>query len=326
MGSSTAKPLLRTSERSGFKRCRWKWYLEYMRLVKPKTDVPPLRFGSLIHGALAAWYVPGVRRGVHPAITFEKLYEADVAEAEKFGFRVDDDEKWVEAGELGDAMLRHYVDFYGKDDEWKVLVTEQPFRVLVKHENPFYYVGVLDGIWQNRSSKRIVIPDHKSAAAINTRYLALDEQGGSYWTFGLEWIYKRGFLKRGDRLQGMLYNFLRKAKPDERPQNAEGHYLNKDGSVSKQQPPPYFHRQLVHRDTPDRDTLYNRVQYEWGDIRAAYAGKIELYKNPGQFTCPGCWAFDICELHETGNDWEGMMRATTKSWDPYAEHEIYDGR
>jgi hypothetical protein len=34
-------------------------------------------------------------------------------------------------------------------------------------------------------------------------------------------------IKPGDELAGMLYNFLRKAKGDTRPMNADGHYLNK---------------------------------------------------------------------------------------------------
>jgi hypothetical protein len=49
------------------------------------------------------------------------------------------------------------------------------------------------------------------------------------------------------------------------------------------------------------------------------------YKNPGKFTCPGCWLFDVCELHEVGADWETVRAQQTVGWDPYAAHSIYEG-
>src|SRR5262245_21995039 len=83
-------PMLRTSERGTFKRCRWKWWWEFNNLLKPRTDTPPLRFGSLIHAALAAYYVKGVRRGTHPSVTFKVLYEEELRAQAEFGFKVPD--------------------------------------------------------------------------------------------------------------------------------------------------------------------------------------------------------------------------------------------
>jgi len=301
--------------------------LEFVELRKPITEVPPLRFGTLIHAALAAYYKPGLKRGPHPAETFADLYRADVVEASTFGFRVDEDEVWVEAGELGVAMLTNYIDYYDSDDQWEVIVTEMPFQVPVKHDPPFSYVGVLDGVWRNADTGRLWIPDHKTTAAIQTKYLALDEQASSYYTFGVEALHRCGLLPRKEEIDGILFNFLRKAKPDERPVNAAGQSLNKDGSISAKQPAPYFDRKLVRRGVNERNATYNRVQLEVDDILAVQAGSVdEAYKNAGQFTCVGCWAFDICELHEIGADWREFMESTTKGWDPYEPHEIYEGR
>jgi hypothetical protein len=321
------RPKLRSSERSTFKRCQFKWHIEFAELRKPVTDVPPLRFGSLIHAALAAYYQPGKKRGPHPAEVFADLYRADVIEASEFGFRVDEDEYWVNAGDLGVAMLTNYIDTYGADDEWEVLVTEIPFAVPVKHAKPFYYVGILDGIWRNLETGLLWVPDHKTAATINTKYLALDEQASAYWTFGLEWLYRNNYLPRKEEIAGLMFNFLRKSKPDERKTNAAGQYLNKDGSVSAKQPPPYFERKLVRRGPNERAQTYNRVQLEHAAIEAVREGGLDLiYKNAGPFTCMGCWVFDICELHEIGADWREFMESTTKPWDPYAEHEVREGR
>ena len=83
-------PMLRTSERTTFKRCRWKWHQEFNELLKPQNDLPPLRFGSLVHLALADYYKKGVRRGPHPAKSFAKHYEAEMKAQGEFGFRVQD--------------------------------------------------------------------------------------------------------------------------------------------------------------------------------------------------------------------------------------------
>jgi hypothetical protein len=289
--------------------------------------VPPLRFGTLMHKALAAYYKPGIRRGPHPTLTFQKEYELECERAETFGFRVDDDEVWVEAGTLGEDMLNAYVDHYGKDTEWEVLLTEQRFAVPIAHPETgkpwFLYKGTLDGVWRSRRTKKIWIPDHKTTRSIDPKYLALDEQAGAYWTFGVQWLYEQKVLRRGQKLAGMLFNFLRKAMQDDRPQNAEGHYLNKDGSVSKVQPSPFFARVPIFRDTHDREAVRERVLQEYAELEETRAGERPAYKNPWSGNCKGCWLFDICELHETGNDWLSMRSATTMTWEPHSEEEIY---
>lgn len=341
--------MLRTSERSTFKRCRWKWYQEFEEVLKPKTPVPPLRFGSLIHLALADYYKKGVRRGPHPAESFIRYYDEEAKAQGEFGFRVDDleqDEVWAEARELGYSMLNHYIDHYGRDDEWEVLVTEQPFQQLVyrevrskewpysRREPWFWYVGVLDGIWRHRVTKKLHIVDHKTAKAIQVMYLSLDSQATGYWTWGLDWIYEKKLLKPGQKPAGMLYNHLRKAFPDARPKDAGGFSLNQDGSVSKKQPAPYFQRTPIWRDFNERERARSQVLAEFEDMEKIRVDKGEdypetdgpppsAYKNQGQFTCPGCWCFDFCELDEIGADWEEMRGHISKGWDPYEQHTIY---
>jgi hypothetical protein len=324
--------LLRTSERNAFERCRFLWYLNYVLARRPNIDRPPLRFGTLIHGALAAYYKPGVKRGPHPAKTFEKLYEADAKVAGQFGFKIEEDETWANAAELGPAMMTNYVDTYGPDDEWEVLVTEYPFSLKIAHDIPFRYVGIVDGVWRHLPTKKIWLPDHKTTTGIerHPRWLLLDEQAGAYWTFGLEAIYRAKLIPRSTQLSGMIYNFLRKAPPDERPRNGLGQYLNKDGTVSGKQPAPYFDRKSVFRDEKDRQAVYDRVRKQWHLIREAYLDARDdrgeqsglIYKNATKYTCQGCSMFDICEAHEIGSSWQELMEATTQKWSPYKEHEI----
>jgi hypothetical protein len=332
-------PLLRTSERGTFKRCRWKWWHEFEEQLKPKTAVPPLRFGSLIHMALADYYVKGVKRGPHPAKSFTKYYNAEIKAQGEFGFRVHDleeDEVWAEAGELGVAMLTSYVEHWGSDNQWEVLVTEQPFRQLVHHpatRKPlFWAVGVMDLIVLDRLTKRIHVVDHKSAKTISVQYLSLDLQATSYWTWGLDWIYENELLAPDKRPAGMIYNHLRKAFPDDRPKDEGGFALNRDGSVSKRQPAPYFSRTPIFRDWNERERARYQAISEFFDMEAVRnSERLEgiaappegAYKNQGQFTCPGCWCFDFCELHEIGKDWDEMRGLVARGWDPYAEHQVY---
>jgi RecB family exonuclease len=320
--------LLRTSERSAFKRCRQHWWWAYEDHLKPKVEKPALRFGTLIHKALETRYPKGIKRGPHPAIAFAQLYEEQLKELDKFGFK-DEDGVWTEAAGMGEAMLNGYIDKYGDDDEFEVLATEQTFGVPVYNAAGrlmFSYVGTLDGIWRSRANKRIVINDYKTATSISTAHLPLDEQAGAYWRFGVEWMVLNGILQPNQQPERIMFNFLRKAMPDQRPTNAAGNYLNQDGTISKKQPPPYFHREYVYRDAADLRNVALRAYQEAREHALVRSGKLAVYKNPGPFTCMGCGFKDMCELHEAGADWESYRDMTMTEWDPYDAHEIENER
>lgn len=309
--------------------------MEFHEKRKPITDIPPLRYGTIMHQALASRYRVGVRRGPHPRPTFEKLFEENLEQAAKESkmarYEIEESPKWLEHRELGISMLDNYIDHYGKDDEWKVLATEFPFQVVVqgRYGPWFYYVGTIDGVWENRRTGKIVIPDHKTTAAINTGYLSMDPQATAYWTWGFDAVINKRLVQPGTKLDGMLFNFLRKTKLDERPsvmEDGRRYHLNQDGSISKRQPAPYFARIPIYRDFKERERAKETVLQEFKEIEAVHAGTMTPYKNPGQFTCPGCWLLDICELHEIGADYQEMVTMTTKTWDPYDAHEVREGR
>lgn len=350
------KLLVRTSERSNAKRCKWLWDRGYNDRLKPIQEAPALRFGTLVHAALEERYPIGKRRGPHPARVFEKLYEADLKQAERDWGTFADDE-WVEALDLGVYMLEGYVDKYGKDEEWEVIASEMTFQVpvyipddfdapllmallnrgvitqkQVEGKEPlFYYVGTMDGVWKNRMDGRIRVIDYKTtkndAVKEGQGKLKLDEQGTAYWTWGCDWLINEKILgpRQVQALDGMLYTFLRKAKRDDRDQDADGQYLNKDGSVSKNQPSPRFHRELIYRSESEREKARERVVHEVLEMLAMRNGVLAVYKNPETGSnghCGWCPMRDICELHEAGADWELLRDATMTTWEPYDAHEI----
>lgn len=368
----TQRVLLRTSERRTYANCRQAWWWSYVEGWEANDIKPALRFGTLVHEALKAWYPPGRERGVKPWLAFEALYAADI-EAGRGEFDVynSEDEKSVDALDLGIEMLKNYVNEWGEDDHIEVICPEMSFAVDIYDKADKYmvtYVGSLDLVYKDLSLNQLGIIETKTAGSISTRHLGLDEQAGSYWTFAPEALQNAGYLKKGQDIDFILYNFLRKAFADVRPTNAAGSRLNKPsktalleacqvrslelpkapkiedlelalveagidpaqfGEVSKSQPPPLFERTRVYRDDADRENLLYRVKAQAWEMAQVKAGKLPVYKNPGgtfpNQQCSGCEFAEVCELHETGREWEELARLTMGRWDPYEDHSAVVG-
>lgn len=239
--------MLRNSERQAFLTCRHRWGWTWRDGRQSLSAPTALRFGDLVHRALDAYRPPGTKFGPPPAQTFERLYNEQAKELGDQGFDVFSDEKWEPALDLGIGMLEGYVRrFKDEDSEWEVISSEQTFQLPVRiraQDLPdgfdpdrwasaasfrFKVVGTFDGIWRNRSTKRIVFKEYKTAAAIKLDGLPLDEQAGWYWTYGPRWLREQGILKPAQMPSSILYTFLRKAVPDpEAVTDSEGRLLNK---------------------------------------------------------------------------------------------------
>lgn len=320
--------LVRTSERSVYTMCRQRWAWHYIDGYESNYSSAALRFGDLTHQALAAYYIPGRKRGPLPAVTFQRLYKERL---EDFNMR-DEEQQWVDALDMGVAVLGHYIEKYGKDENIEVIAPEMPFKVRLEDigGEPFWYVGRFDALIYYLDWQEYGIFEHKTATTISTRHLPLDEQAGSYWAFAPEWIrylQSKGVLKKRNKLEldYILYNFLRKAIPDQRPVNAAGQHLNKDGSVSKVQPPDYFERTKVYRDEDSRRAVIKRVRQQAWEMRMVREGKLPIYKTPStgypDRHCETCPFYDMCELHESGSDWRSFAEATYRIQDPYSEYK-----
>lgn len=321
------KIMLRTSERKSYKTCRQQWWWSYVERRAAITPAKALSFGDLVHRALAPWYKPGRKRGPHPSKTFHAIYTESLEQ----GFVIkNEDGEWEEALDLGIAMLDHYVERWGNDDDWEILWSECPAEIDITYARSrrylVTYVCTFDSVFRDHGKNhQLGLLETKTTAAISTTHLPLDEQAGSYWAISPLFLQQLGVLRPGRDIDFILYNFLRKSAPDLRPKDALGHALNKDGSVSKKQPPEYFRRQRIYRSQKDRDILMERIRMEAWEMAQVRAGKLPVYKNPGgsypDQHCNGCPFRDPCELHETGNDWKEMMDLTTTTWDPYEDQD-----
>lgn len=235
--------MLRTSERALFQRCQWAWLQAIVEGLVPRGAVAThFWFGTGIHLALALWYCgPGEKRGPHPAETWVKYAEKELQYV-KSKRELDDgtEAKYIDAQTLGRVMMEGYVEKYGKDEHMYILQPERTFALDIPWPDPrpaFFahikreimtrYVGTYDLAWRDLRTDWLLLEEHKTASTIRTDHLSLDNQAGSYWAMAYRTLLSLGLIKKGDRLRGIEYNFMRKALPDPRPTDAEGYYLNK---------------------------------------------------------------------------------------------------
>jgi hypothetical protein len=224
-------PLLRTSERGDFKRCPWLWDKTWNQGLTTRREPTWAWFGTAIHKGLEAWYIIGTKRGKLQSMidTFEAALNETTRRIWTEGKTDLDEQEVVDARELGIAMLRGYVDFYGQDDEWEVVQTEQPFQIEVV--SPFNdsevlvnYAGTWDALMRNRVTKAWWIWDHKTRKSFpsNWEVYSINDQAGSYLWVAPEILRHLGIFGKKDVLEGLVFNALKKAMPDKRPVNADG--------------------------------------------------------------------------------------------------------
>lgn len=360
---------MRTSERGTLKRCVQQWYWAQVEGLRPLRAANPLWFGQAVHEALAVWYQPGTVRGDHPAETFQKFLEGNrsilITNEEQ-------EAEYIDARALGIDMLTRYVEHYGLDEHKDYIAPEyagsivlsRPPRELYGVKLPeikkwMRYHFTWDGVFRNLETGELLLDEHKTAASIWWDFLPQDDQAGSYWAIASEVLRRKGKLPEGKDIDGIEYNFLRKAMGDTRPQDADGMRLNKattkehyirvldpiyeltgketmaqlqqlaedeklevHGDVSASQPPPYFERYPVYRSRGERATQIQRIKDEAFMIESYRNGDLPITKSPSTMNCRGCPYRLMCQLHEQGEllSVEEMKAAVYTTNDPY---EVY---
>jgi len=217
---------LRTSERKTWGDCPQQWWWSYVEELAPIRKSNALWFGALWHDALALWYLLGKKRGPHPAETLEKTINQH---RRIFVNTEEEEEEVIDARELGIAMGEGYVNTYGTDEQWDILAIEKTSAIIFKRGGVPYlrYLFCVDGLYRDLDTGEVFILEHKTAKAIQTGHLRLDNQAGSYFAAAPIVFPLDQLLKPGERIAGIQYNYARKAKPDQRPVNARGMFTNK---------------------------------------------------------------------------------------------------
>jgi hypothetical protein len=318
-------PLLRTSERIAFRRCPMRWWWGYREGLKPQG--PPnikLWFGQGVHLGLALWYQPGQKRGIDPRITWRKFVGEDIEFIRHNYSDKYDPADYEDAGDFGEELFTNYLEYWGRDRKWDVIAPEQTFEVIVPdwEGKPIVrLVGTFDGVYRDLDDGQLKLMEHKTAAQIDTKHLPLDDQGGTYITVASHTLREQKLIGPNESITEITYNFLRKAKKDVRPVNADGLSLNKDGTVSKNQPTPLFRRETLTRTRQEQRSKLEQIANETEAMNLYRDGTLGLFKNSTKDCSWDCDFYNMCELHE-GNPEDALefRNAVFRVEDPYLDH------
>jgi hypothetical protein len=276
-------------------------------------------------------------------------------------------------------MLLGYMSHYNGDKHWNVISTEQSFEVTIPwlkakdakrlgvsghgfDTDAFIFNGTFDGVYYDERERRFKLMEHKTAGTLWEPFV-MDNQPSAYWLVAQTVGIQQGWLKKGQNIREITYNFLRKGLPDDRPRDAQGYYTNKPtkghylealrtagvaypttstgtpkgtaevfaalceeagldvlGDRSKRQPPPLFARKASTRTPQMRRTQLQRIKDDVTEMAMLVSGQLPVRKSSGRDTCPMCPYREMCELHESGADWQGFRDAMFRSEDLYADH------
>ena len=363
-------PIVTTSERSSFKRCHQRWWWEYHDGLRTTEVQRAYWFGIGIHLALAHYYGNiGYKRNMDYIDVWREYCDNDeiskVIKAAPDGFS--EDETWLDAKMLGEHMLTGYHKLYNGDPDWDVVHVEMPFEIGIPDprdpsNDVVIFNSTFDGVYRSKSRKKFRLMEHKTAKAIQTGHLPLDDQGGAYWAVATYVLREKGILPKGQIIDGIEYNFLRKGVPDERPKDAEGYACNKPikkhyiealmgapglhltglekwsltalaeeaqadgirvlGDRSSQQAAPLYERVSVRRTAQERATMINRIAAEGLAMEQFRTGALPLYKTPTRDCEWDCQFFNMCQLHDQGSDWEEFRDAVFLVRDPYDRYRM----
>jgi hypothetical protein len=327
-----ALPQIRGNERMDYKRCQHKWYWRWRRGLVPKA----VRFGALdlgnwVHDGLAGWYGSDIGGRKRVGNLAEHVTNAAQMAVESAMSQGAPDYVLDEASELtalAEAMAQGYERHYGRDPDVYVLATEIPLEVVITDYDdkpvvlhklkPDLVFSNVHGVW---------LMEHKTAGQIVTGHLPLDDQARPYGSMAERALRKIGLIGDHQEFKGIMYNFLRKAFPDERERNAEGKALNKNGTVSKRQPAANFLRHPSKLTKLSKAKTLRRVRLESVEIagvaEALRSGRVthnELHKTPTKGCERFCEFFSICKMDEEGTDTAHAERLMFTRRDPY----VYD--
>jgi hypothetical protein len=275
--------LSRGSELRTFRRCRLKWHWNYQKRLDPKRKKGALTFGTLVHKALEVYYPPGRERGPHPAETFEGLFVDNVEQFDQW----DEEGNKIDALELGVAMLQGYVKRWGEDDYIEIIAPEQPFEIDVYDENDNYlvtFVGIFDTIALSHKTGRVFILEHKTAKSIkdvriNSGY---GDQGLGYCWAANYWLRDNGVLKKRESVDGVMFNFLRKALPSDKPLDKMGRVLNKPKKERLMLECASIGISVVNPRTVEGATRALK-EYGYDDYQIAQLGEVSKVQAPPLF-------------------------------------------
>jgi len=327
--------LVRSHERMDYKRCPTKWYWKWrVGLVPVAKSFGALDLGTWVHYAFEHWYGMGYKRNGDLVEHFRIAVDAAIRNAVEAQAPPWAIEQAEELAALGEAMMIAYQRFYGADKSVYVLAVEIPLEFSIPDPVSGEVIAIhkLKPDMVYRDLQRDVwLMENKTAAQIRTEHLVIDDQARPYGAMAERALRKLGIIDPRAEFKGIMYNFIRKALPDEREMNKEGKYLNKNGTISKRQPTPLFLRYPVKLTRPAKVRTLERVRGETvlltmltESLRNKRIDPRDLPKTPHSSCSKTCQFFTMCVADEQGTDIRDMQKNMYVRQDPYDYEDSTD--
>lgn len=321
----SALPVLTTSRMSCASRCQREHHYAYRLGYRAVRDSDALRFGTLIHLALEAWWL-AAKAGEPDELRLAAALTAMEGEADPFGRA------------RAEAMVIGYDARWSADlADYEVLAVEATFETpLVNPESgapsrTWVLGGKIDLVLRYRPTGAIIIVDHKTASGdIHKgsdfyKKLRIDRQVSTYYS---------GAASLGFDAQEWMHDVL--AKPAQRPLKAtpvESRKFTKDGALYKTQrledespaeyrarvaesiaedPEAYFQRATVVRlETELEEAAFDAWQTARQLREAELAGRYP--RNPDACVRYGstCSFFPVCTGEASLDDPSQFKKLTT---------------
>jgi len=349
--------ILSNSKRGCYLSCEAKYYWQFVRRLRPKVTPRSLWLGSLIHEALAEFYLK-IKAHQDGGATKQWAYkEARYAALAKFADKYDEEMQYLltlpdnqfneEAQEqaekdfhLGVSMLNQYHAFAFEQDDFRIVAIEEEVKYRLPGTN-ILLVAHIDLLGETAGGT-VVIREHKTAASLYDNYidLHLDTQPTVYA------LMLRRLLDI--KIPRVEYNFLKKVSLSE-PRVLKNNKL----SVAKNQlTTPKLYRAAIEKqglqeadyadfieyleDNPIKTNhielvtrSFEEIEHDIESLKTVAKLMRDVEKREPVMTpshwCRTCSYNSLCKIKVAGGGVEEVIDALFKEAD-YLPEEVKNGR
>jgi hypothetical protein len=339
--TDTDKPvaIIRTSDRTLFKRCRrkWDWQSHLRQKLHTTTANPHFWLGSGIHFALEDFH------GYQHYSSMKDAFDAYV-DARRRTQRDPLPDNWKEQEELGQGMCEYYMTWLSSRDPLRTYwqdgepEMEQIYRIELPNPYPDIYEAVYYTVEFDRvvidENGRLWLVEYKTHGKFQTFHFQTDEQvSANCWA--AEYLY-------GKPIAGMIYQQHKKTLPEpprilsngkiSHNKNQNTTYLmykraleNLYGSVGKapmqnkdvlnllastedENSDRFIRRDFIERSSVENVSTEEKILLE---VREMLNPDVGIYPTPN-WTCENYCEMQVpCISFDDGSDWKQQLEAVT---------------
>lgn len=317
--------IIRSSDRSTFKRCRRAWDLgsRLRQNYEPLKLAKVFDFDRAIRDALAVYYFPGMwewNREIVLPLTIEGFFKSMQQQRDSYvkqqTLSAEEERDWNHHLELGEMMLNRYFEWAAAMDRFSPIRVETEFEVNIPDPfHPGQDLAAQEGVpirYRGRINL-LVVDGHDAYWLVKHQivdeqwndldHLLLDEEGVSYC-----WAWENFFLSM--KIAGTIYNEMRK-DPSGRAGASTGESLaianREPDQTIKQEGNQFFRRTYIPRSRKELKTFGRQLALEAQDIANP---EIRIYPNPSKENCGDCAYLRPCIAMNEGSSASAILETS----------------